>query len=97
MGATAKKGVSQPQNGYIDGVLSATTEGTTLSINVSTVSGYSSVTSILYAAASVNSGAAFSTSVSLPICAWTTTDATIKLTVDATLSTTAIGVRFVGQ
>lgn len=92
-----RKGPILVQNGLVDGVLTVTTENTTLSINVSTVSGYDSVTSIVYADVSVNSGAAWVTTVMFPTVAWTTTDATIKVTNVAALSTTAMGIRFVGK
>lgn len=97
MGATVKKGVSQPQNGFIDGVLSVTTEATTYNITVKDIAGYANVTSIIYAQASVNSGAALTTAPSLPIVQWTTTDSVIKVTAPAALSTATIGIRFVGQ
>lgn len=91
-----RKGTTLVQNGQVDGVLSVTTENTTLSINVSTVSGYESVTSILYASATYNLGAA-STTIAYPYVQWTTTDATIKLTVPTAQSTVTVGVRFVGK
>lgn len=93
----SRKGPVLVQNGLVDGVLSVTTEATTLSINVSTVSGYESVTSIVYASVTPNSGAAQATTIVYPSVSWTTTDAVIKVTADATLSTTALGIRFVGK
>jgi hypothetical protein len=94
-----KKGVTQPQNGFIDGVIQVTTEGTTYSMNVSTVTGYANVTSILYASASANVGATVGSTISqvTPICQWTTTDCVVKITCDASQSTATIAVRFVGQ
>ena len=98
-GVTVGKGISQPQNGYIEGVLSVTTEATTFSINVTTVSGFSNVTSIIHASASLNSGAAVASTVAqvVPLVSWTTTDKTIKVTCDASQSTIPIGIRFVGK
>jgi hypothetical protein len=94
-----KKGVTQPQNGFIDGVIQVTTEGTTYSMNVSTVTGYSNVTSIVNAVVSLNVGATIASTIAqdVPICSWTTTDCVIKITCDASQSTNTISVRFVGM
>jgi len=94
-GVNVKKGPTQPGVGIIDGVLSVTTENTTYSINVSTITGYENVTSIVYAAATYNLGAA-STTIAQPFVQWTTTDSIIKLTVPSAQSTVAIGVVFKG-
>ena len=92
----SRKGVLQPQNGFVDGIMVGSTEATTFSVDVTTV-GYTGVTSVIQADVVVNSGAAQSTSVSDPSVSWTTTNTTIKLTIDASLSTATVAVRFVGQ
>jgi len=99
MAVSSRKGVTQPQNGFVDGVINITTEATTASINVSTVAGYSSVTSVMFAQASLNVGATIASTIAspYPLCSWTTTDCVIKVTCDASQSTATIGVRFVGQ
>jgi len=96
-GVAVKKGVSQPQNGFIDGVISFTTEATTFSINVSTL--YPNVTSIIDARVSLNVGAAIASTVAqvVPIVSWNTTDTIVKVTCDASQSTVPMSLRFVGQ
>jgi hypothetical protein len=89
------KSTLQPQNGLMDGVFQFTTEGTTASIDVTDV-GFTNCTSVVYASASVVSGAA-TTTVPVPLVSWTTTNTTLKFTVSASYSTYVIGVRFVGK
>ena len=100
-GVSLVKGSAQPQNGLIDGVIQFTTEATTYSINVSTVSSstYANVTSIVFATVSLNSAVTIASTIAqdVPICSWTTTDAVIKVTCDASQSTLTMAVRFVGK
>lgn len=101
-GVNVGKGTGQPQNGFVDGVVSFTTEATTYSINVSTLTdgtstSFPNVTSVIHAQVSVNSGAALTTAPSLAIASWTTTNAVVKISAPAGLSTASMSLRFVGK
>lgn len=103
-GVSVGKGTGQPQNGFVDGVISFTTEATTFSINVSTVTdgtttSFPNVTSVLDAKVSLNVGATIASTVAqvLPMCSWTTTDAVVKVTCDTSQSTNTMSLRFVGK
>ena len=103
-GVSVGKGSRQPQNGFVDGVVSFTTEATTFSINVSTITdgtstSFPNVTSVIFAEVSLNSAATIASTIAqdVPICSWTTTDAVVKVTCDASQSTLTMGLRFVGK
>lgn len=92
-GVAVKKGVSQPQNGFVDGIIGFTTEATTFNIDVSTL--YPNVRSILHADVSVNQNTAMiATS---PAVSWATTSAVVKVSVSSAQTTSAMSLRFVGQ
>ena len=96
-----RKGSATPSLGQYIGVVNATSsESTTVSINVSTVSGYSSVTSIVFATAvpAFDAATAVTTTVgAISKVEWTTTDAIIKVTTLTNMTTKGISVFFIGK
>lgn len=103
-GVSVGKGTKQPQNGFVDGLVSFTTEATTFSINVSTITdgtttSFPNVTSVIHATVALNSAVTVASTIAqdVPICTWTTTDAIVKVTCDASQSTLSMSLRFVGK